>query len=220
MAPFEKTEPETDGDDMEKKLRGRAAQTAETKKRILRTAQKLFEKHGLDNVTMRDISEYSGISIGSIYHHFRDKDEIVMNPIAHLDDIYSEIYREMSEDPAWSGVSATAKLSEFFVCVQLACIDAGQDPLRVYYLNALKYPDKPGERTGRSRSLYHIHIELIRACRAEGSITTDLSDDQIFELLIVTSRGLFVEWLLRQESFDMRETTTRAVGVLLRGLRD
>ncbi|MTI15440.1 TetR/AcrR family transcriptional regulator [Sansalvadorimonas verongulae] len=45
--------------------------------RLLEAAAKLFRKKGYDRTTVRDIANEVGILSGSIFHHFRNKDEIL-----------------------------------------------------------------------------------------------------------------------------------------------
>ena len=45
--------------------------------RLLEAAAKLFREKGYDRTTVRDIANEVGILSGSIFHHFRNKDEIL-----------------------------------------------------------------------------------------------------------------------------------------------
>ena len=47
------------------------------KGRILRAAAHLFKKQGYEKTTVRDIAKAVGIHSGSIFHHFKSKDEIL-----------------------------------------------------------------------------------------------------------------------------------------------
>ncbi len=53
---------------------GEAAEGA--RQRILEAARQLFTQHGYFNTSIQDIRCASGLSIGSIYHHFSGKEEI------------------------------------------------------------------------------------------------------------------------------------------------
>ena len=55
----------------------RARETEELKQRILDAARELFVRDGYQNVSMRKIAERIEYSVGSIYHYFHDKDEIL-----------------------------------------------------------------------------------------------------------------------------------------------
>lgn len=47
-----------------------------TREQVLRTALHLFTEHGYFNTSVHDIARTAKVSIGSIYHHFKDKEGI------------------------------------------------------------------------------------------------------------------------------------------------
>lgn len=53
----------------------------ETKDRILNQAQQLFAEKGIRAITMDDLANYLGISKKTIYVHFKDKNELIINCI-------------------------------------------------------------------------------------------------------------------------------------------
>lgn len=50
---------------------------ADTKTRVLDSARALLMEHGIADLTLKDVQERSGVSNGSIFHHFRSKDGIL-----------------------------------------------------------------------------------------------------------------------------------------------
>ncbi|MCL2116222.1 MAG: TetR/AcrR family transcriptional regulator [Methanobrevibacter sp.] len=48
------------------------------KNKIALIAFELSMQDGFDNVSVKEISEKSGVAVGSIYYHFKDKDEILL----------------------------------------------------------------------------------------------------------------------------------------------
>ncbi len=56
----------------------------ETKKeQILKTAVDLIVDHGLESFSIRKLCNKSNLSIGLVYHHFSDKDEIIHSVLEH-----------------------------------------------------------------------------------------------------------------------------------------
>lgn len=49
------------------------------KQEILNAATKLFFEQGYDNATTRELAGMAGVSKASIYYHFKDKEEILLN---------------------------------------------------------------------------------------------------------------------------------------------
>lgn len=53
-----------------------------TENRILETAMKLFIEKGYEQTTLQDIADAIGMTRGAIYHHFKDKAEMVDSVMA------------------------------------------------------------------------------------------------------------------------------------------
>ena len=48
------------------------------RQKIIETAVSLIARHGADNITIRSVCDAADISIGTFYHYFRDKDDLLM----------------------------------------------------------------------------------------------------------------------------------------------
>jgi AcrR family transcriptional regulator len=48
-----------------------------TKNRIISSAVSLFNERGFVNVTMRDLAQELGISLGNLTYHFKRKDDLI-----------------------------------------------------------------------------------------------------------------------------------------------
>ncbi|MEL7221281.1 MAG: TetR/AcrR family transcriptional regulator [Bacteroidota bacterium] len=49
---------------------------AEVRKNIIRAARKLFMRQGYENTTVRQIKDVAGVKIGTLYHFYRNKEDI------------------------------------------------------------------------------------------------------------------------------------------------
>ena len=69
-----------------------------TKEVIIQTAQKLFAKYGMRKTAVDDIVEKARVSKGSIYHHFRDKEDIFRSVIRKEGEtLIAKIWEEISK---------------------------------------------------------------------------------------------------------------------------
>lgn len=50
----------------------------EKREEIIKAAYKLFIRKGLEKTSIRNIANYAGINVNSIYYHFKTKAEIVI----------------------------------------------------------------------------------------------------------------------------------------------
>ncbi len=69
--------------------------------KILRAANQLFVENGYDETTITAISRQSGVSVGSIYHRFPDKQSILYAVLeSHRRTRFAQV-REMLDDQVW-----------------------------------------------------------------------------------------------------------------------
>lgn len=57
--------------------RGQSRRSARTRERILIAAVEVFARRGFHGARVADIAEQAGIAYGLVYHHFRNKDDIL-----------------------------------------------------------------------------------------------------------------------------------------------
>lgn len=62
---------------------------SKTKQKILESAINMFNEHGVANVRLQQIADESGISVGNLAYHFKNKEAIVSF-------VYDEIFQEFS----------------------------------------------------------------------------------------------------------------------------
>lgn len=66
----------------------------EMRERILKAVEELISTRGVNNFSLRDICDYLYISTGSLYYHFKTKDDIIM---AILEKHFNELEGDYSE---------------------------------------------------------------------------------------------------------------------------
>jgi AcrR family transcriptional regulator len=78
---------------------GYKKRTEEKKQRIFQAAVELFQKHGINKVTVRDIAAYAGVSHVTVYKHFGRKNEAIRNIVkAQGMSILSELREIVTSD--------------------------------------------------------------------------------------------------------------------------
>lgn len=58
--------------------RSRQEQSEETRKRVLAAAGELIDAHGEAGLRVTDVAEMAGVSVGTIYTHFVNRDELIV----------------------------------------------------------------------------------------------------------------------------------------------
>ena len=93
---------------MSERMTARKRQALEMRSRIQSAALDLFDREGFENVSVEEIAQTAGCSVGNIYHYFKSKDELAIQVTSHVDDAYSELEEAYLADTArcwtlWAG---------------------------------------------------------------------------------------------------------------------
>ncbi len=95
-------------------VRTRARRSTRTRERILTAATRVFARRGFHGSRVSDIADEAGIAYGLVYHHFRNKDEILAAIYAEKWGEYIAYLVELSRRPV-GFAERMAKLVHFWV---------------------------------------------------------------------------------------------------------
>lgn len=117
--------------------RPRTDPSAQTRKRILDTAERLFGERGVAAVSLRDINRAAGISQGVLHYHFGGRDAVVEAILERwLPSINAERTR-MYEALLASGRTPTLRDVVEIICLPLARLALGRQPAGRRFLRCL-----------------------------------------------------------------------------------
>ena len=136
------------------------------RERILHAAARLFRERGYQRTTVRDIAERVGILSGSLFHHFRSKDEMLR-----------EIMREAAlsvcirAEDIVARQPAPALQLRALIGLELDCViaESSKDYHAVLFMEWREVPEaaKP-EFTMLRRRYARIWREVLEACHRQG----------------------------------------------------
>ncbi|MBA4380424.1 MAG: hypothetical protein C0393_07090 [Anaerolinea sp.] len=116
---------------------------SETYEKIFRTARRLFVQQGYTATSMRQVAEEAGIGKATIYHHFSDKQAIVValleKNIARMDEAL-QLVRAESDPRRRIQVAASASVNFLFESADIMQIvrrevSGGRDQMQAGFLN-------------------------------------------------------------------------------------
>ena len=197
---------------MKKELTPRKRQALEMRAKIQNTALTLFNREGFENVSVEEIAQAAGCSVGNIYHYFKSKDELAIRVTQMVDEAYTALEQDYLSDTALSG---REKLLDF---VGRALEISARDPvLYKAFVHGLRYPEQAVLKKNDTRVYFRLLRELVDICQKEGSIHPSYDPDSLVEDLVVLHRGTLFEWRIYQEGFDIVQQGRRMAADLLRG---
>lgn len=197
---------------MKKELTPRKRQAIEMRAKIQIAALTLFNREGFENVSVEEIAQTVGCSVGNIYHYFKSKDELAIQVTQMVDEVYTTLEEEYLADRETSG---REKLLDF-VGRSLE-ISASDEMLYKAFIHGLRYPEQAVLQKNDKRVYYRLLRELVDLCQEEGSIHPSYDPDCLVEDLVVLHRGTLFEWRIYQEDFDIAKQGRRMADALLRG---
>ena len=184
---------------MKKELTPRKKQALEMRSRIQNVALELFDKEGFENVSVEQIAQAVGCSVGNIYHYFKSKDELVIQVTSSVDAQYSVLEASYLADEANSWHD---KLLDF---VGQTLVISAEDPsLYRSFIHGIRYPQQGILRDG---------------CKQEGTIHPARDREELVADLVALHRGMLLEWRIYEGAFDLPRRGRRMAAALLEGWR-
>ena len=87
--------------------------SARTRAQLLDATETILDKEGIDGLTITKVAKEAGCSVGSLYHHFQDKQTIVYAVLDRLTDEVLLTAEEGLELSRWEGVSLMGVLEGY-----------------------------------------------------------------------------------------------------------
>lgn len=174
-----------------------------TRGQVLNAAAKLFRHQGYVATTLRQIADAAGIQAGSIYYHFRSKDEILAEILdAGIDKVRKSVEDELSRLPA--DASARQKIGAAIQGHLRGLLEHGD----FTSASIRTYGQLPAElkRSNQARRASYSRFwdELLAEAAARGELRKGV-DLHIARLVIVGALNWTVEW------FDPKHGTVEDV---------
>lgn len=184
----------------------RELHSQETRKRIVEAASELFNEYGFDQTSVKDISERAGVTTGAMYHHFKNKDDLMMAVFMEHDDDFGKLSERFakSDDPLGD--------LEYFLCDYMVkrIQNDGMDFTRHRVLKFFHFDPKTN---------FDFCLEAIARRGIElGCFKEGVSEEDLYDLFSSIHRGAAYEMSVTSHEFDLEETTRRRLKLALGGV--
>ena len=200
----------------EGRRRGRppAANSAETKERILRMARERFAELGYAATTNKDIAAAADITTGAIYHYFGSKRDLYL---AVFEEVERQVF-ERFEEAAGRGSTFVDRL--VLILDEAVAINREDGSIATFFvsvpLDSVRNPELAGlvRTQGRhSRDFFH---RLVLDGVALGEVPSGVPPEHVTNMLMALTAGLARFSTLVGDP-DLHAQTTRVFEQLIRG---
>ena len=175
-------------------LTKRKIQAITTRKIIFDTAIELMEKSGFNGITIEEISQKAGVSVGAFYHYFKSKNDILLEIFKRIDEYFkTEITGKLKYK------SSIENIEKYFQYYAKYNVDVGIDMLKLLYFSSNKV------FIIKKRYLLTLLLNLIKEGQLKGEITDKISSREITDFLFTVARGTAYHWCISDAGFDLQK---------------
>lgn len=178
-------------------LTNRKKQAINTKNKIYNKAIKLIIEKGYDKVTISEICKGAGVSIGSFYHYFKSKDDVIIEFYKKADKYFKEFslrdaqninaIDQILEFTNYSMEFVVAEKIDFFIQIYKSQLH-GND----YFLS-------------EDRSLVIALKNIINKGQENKELICDMSAAEMTNFILKIHRGIIYDWCVHKGSYDLVE---------------
>jgi TetR/AcrR family fatty acid metabolism transcriptional regulator len=175
-----------------KSITSRQEQALETKNRIYSAAIELMDQKGFENITIAEISEKAGVSVGAFYHYFTSKNDILAEIFHKADEYFST-----QVVPSLKMKSTPDKIIHYFDHYAKFNIASGVELTQQIFNPKIKFFVR------KDRPMLTILENLIQDGQERKEIRADEDPEELARYLLVMARGVVFEWSLYDGSYDL-----------------
>lgn len=178
---------------------------SDKRRQIIASTIKLLRKTGFEKVSVRAICQNADISIGTFYHYFRDKDDLLRAVLGGIDEyLLNEIQPRLASD------SQLENLRTFALSFADSTVSTGSVYGSIISSTNVPLPASPEDRAREhARPLYSIPRGILLEGQRTGEFRADFDADFVTDSLILFLRGCAMDWARRSFSYDLRVSINR-----------
>jgi AcrR family transcriptional regulator len=163
---------------------------------IIEKTLKLMETVPFDDISIQDICSFANISIGSFYHYFSRKSDLLVGLLGLID-----VYMGEQVFPLLTNEDELENLKLLFRGFCQRTVETGLE--RAKLVSACHVLDQ--DLYGEMRPLWKKVAEIVGRGQEKGQITTLFPTDKLSDLLLISMRGFVFDWSRRDGSYSLIE---------------
>ena len=184
------------------------------KEQIMKSTITLMQQIGYEETSVRAICEAANISIGSFYHYFKDKTELLNLILGQVD-----LYLMEKIKPLLTNKSDSINLKNFALGFARETAVSSQSYGGVLSSPHVPLPSSNEEsKAEHTRALYQIPKEIILHGQETGEFTDAYSADLLTTHLVTCLRGYAMDWARRSYSYDIENHVSSFMDIFCRAL--
>jgi TetR/AcrR family transcriptional regulator, fatty acid metabolism regulator protein len=186
----------------------RQQRSMRTKQRIYEKSIELINAYGYENVTIADICKHSHIPVGTFYHYYPSKDDILLYCSESEDQMMMSKMKSLPE-------GSHSSRYKYLVRARLRMATARSPELSGYFRIA-HIRNKVFDSYSSERWFHQGLLEEVVAGQEDGEFVRDIDSVVIVEMALFLIDGLTSAWMLSNGSLDIEKKADEQVDLILR----
>ena len=174
---------------------------------ILEAAIPLIAQRSFEEISIAEICQQIGLSIGSFYHYFTKKDDLLVGLLWIIDE-------DLAEN-TFPLLVSSSELENLITFAHGWAEHVSNHGIERSKLISSINPDS-ADFPERERPAVKKLREIIAAGQEKGQITRDYDADSLTDLFLTTLRGITLDWSRREGSYALTERVDQSIAFLLR----
>ncbi|ANE79064.1 TetR family transcriptional regulator [Mycobacterium adipatum] len=189
-------------------------QPASRRDELLQLAATMFAERGLKSTTVRDIADSAGILSGSLYHHFKSKEQMVEEVLKDFLDWLFERYQQIVA----TETGPLDKVKGLFMA-SFEAIEYRHAQVVIYQDEAKRLSSLPqfGFVDDRNREQRKMWVDLLHEGIADGSFRPDLDVDLVYRFIRDTT-WVSVRWYQPGGPLTAEDVGRQYLAIVLGGI--
>jgi len=187
----------------------------DTRSRIIKAATKLFAEKGYQQTTIAEIAKMVGLAEGSIYEHFRGKEEILLTiPNVWVTRSIEELELQLL------GLNGAINKLRKFLWWYIHYIESEPMTAKVVFLFLKTNPNfMQTEAYANVKTFYSYLIKIFEEGRETVELMQDLNPFIARAIFLGTIEHLVIRWLLKDRAYSLFDNLEHTWKVLVEGIR-
>lgn len=176
----------------------------DSKQKIIDATIRIIETCGAEAVTVRNVCEKSGVSTGTFYHYFHNKDDLLMYFVREAP-LYQDNEITISNNPVNDVTDLYMRLIHLYQ-------DLGINFMKNFYNTANQALSAYMGQTGKefsSGTIMFLCEKRLELAQKQNHLRTDIDIHTISEDICTIVKGCVFEWCLCDGNMDIKETLHR-----------
>lgn len=164
-----------------------------TKERIRNIALKLMRTHSIDEISVQEICSKANVGIGTFYHYYPAKDDIIREVYYEMD----AHFLKLAEEAEQTMIEPQEYILRHSICYARFITETSVDFVRKVYSTQSK------EFLNRTRPVYTTLQSYLVAQQKARNVADELDIDAFCDYINIWLRGISFDWCVHDGDYDL-----------------